>query len=320
MSTSQEAFITPGIVRWARERTGTSLEKLANKINVKATNLEAWEEGEKRPTFRQAENLARTLSIPLGYLFLSEPPDTTIALPDLRTVAGHVTRDASPEFIDQFYDIVLKQQWYRAYLEEEHENALPFVRSYTLDSSVFTVAADIAEKLMLDDGLREESVSFADFLRRIIQNAESIGVLVFRSGVAAANNRRKLSVDEFRGFAISDDLAPAVFINSRDAQSAQIFTCIHELAHVWIGASGISNTVFTEKSDEQINRTERFCNSIAAQVLIPEARFLAAWQQQSPIERNVAELSAYFKVSGLVVLRQAYDHEMLTESDPRPCR
>jgi Zn-dependent peptidase ImmA (M78 family) len=128
-----------------------------------------------------------------------------------------------------------------------------------------------------------------------------------RSGIVGGNTRRKLSVAEFRGFVVSDDLAPLVFINGRDAKAAQIFTLAHELAHIWIGTSGISNTAPQEVSREQSNVTERFCNAVAAEVLVPEVDFQTACRNVLFTHDALKKLAARYRVSIMVVLRRAYD-------------
>ena len=309
-----EAFITPEIVRWARERDQLSTEKAAQRLNVKPERLDAWERGTARPTFRQAQTLAQRLNIPFGYLFLSSPPEERLPLPDLRTIGDQPTRQPSPELRDVVDDALEKQNWYREYQEGEGAEPLSFIGRCTLSDLPDTIAHDIRDTLGIDTGLREKSSTWEEFLRRLIAQTELARVLVLRSGIVGSNTHRSLEVEEFRGFAISDDLAPLVFINSRDAKGAQIFTLAHELAHLWIGASGISNPDYHVPASQQNNAVERLSNRTAAEILLPKDEFLASWISSRSAHDNLRALSSRFKVSNMVVLRQALDHHLLTPS------
>jgi Zn-dependent peptidase ImmA (M78 family)/DNA-binding XRE family transcriptional regulator len=313
MSALQEAFITPEMVRWARRRTGEAREGLAGRIHVSPEKIASWESGEDLPTFRQAQHLAHALNIPFGFLFLSTPPQIQIPIPDLRTVTGRLPAEVSVEFSDLVNSVLLKQQWYRDFIEGEGRAPLAFVGRFGLDSPLDVVAENIRQTIGIDEEFRRESVSWEDFLRKLIQKSEDSGVLVLRSGIVESNTKRKLSVDEFRGFAISDDLAPLVFINVRDSKAAQIFTLVHELAHIWIGQSGISNPNFKKRSSQQKNRVEQFCNKVAAEVLIPRAEFLKYWREQVSIEGNLRQLCVRFRVSSMTVLRQAFELDKISE-------
>jgi Zn-dependent peptidase ImmA (M78 family) len=170
----------------------------------------------------------------------------------------------------------------------------------------------MAEKLGVDDELRHECATWQSFFVAFVQRAEQLGVLVMRSGVVRHNPTRALAVEEFRGFAISDDVAPLVFINSRDAKAAQIFTLAHELAHIWIGASGISNPKLRARPTEKYADVERFCNQVAAQLLVPAASFEEWWTDQKSPTENIRAIAAHFRVSTIVALRRSFDLDKIS--------
>ena len=311
-----EALITPSVLSWARGRRGLAASELARKLSVKPEKVLAWESGESRPTFRQAQRLAQKLYVPFGYLFLEEPPAEKLPLPDLRTVGDKPPREPSPDFLDLVNDVLTKQQWYREYREANGGEPLPFVGRYGADDDAETIAADIRSTLSIDDDMRKGAAGLDGFLRELVLRSEDLGILVMRSGVVGNNNNRPLDVDEFRGFAISDDLAPLVFVNGRDAKAAQIFTLAHELAHLWIGEGGVSNPDYALGSDEHDSAVERVSNRVAAETLVPSADFRARWRNGSEsVETNMRRMSRHYKVSRIAALRQAHDLGLVATED-----
>lgn len=312
-----EAFVTPELVRWARERNNLTADAVAQKINVAVARLMAWEQGEERPTFRQAQNLAQKLNVPFGFLFLSAPPTEEIPLPDLRTLTGAPLRAPSPDFLDLVNDVLRKQQWYREYQESEEAQPVPFIGRFTLSDSPERIAADIASTLGINDAMRQDAQNWEQFLQEFIRRAERAGVLVLRSGIVENNTHRRLDVEEFRGFAISDGLAPLVFVNAQDAKTAQIFTLAHELAHLWLGESGISNPDHMRRPSQQLNEIDRLCDQVAAETLLPSRDFQLRWRDWRSIETNLQTLATRFRVSQFVVLRRAYENGKVMFEDYR---
>jgi Zn-dependent peptidase ImmA (M78 family) len=288
-----------------------SAEELATK-QLTANQIRAWEEGESRPTHTQAEKLADKLRIPLLVLFLSKPPDIKVPIPDLRTVTELAPKAPSIEFVEVINDVLTRQTWYREFLRESGRARLPFVGKYTIAAGVREVAEDIRKTVGMDEKLRQESKSWAQFLHKSVEAAEQIGVLVFRSAVVRHATRWKLSVKEFRGFVLSDEIAPIVFINDDDAKAAQIFTLAHELAHVWVGVSAIPELSLKIKTPEIANEIERFCNRVAAELLVPEEDFLKQWDYTRALWQNVDALVVRYRVSSLVILRRAYEFNKIS--------
>jgi Zn-dependent peptidase ImmA (M78 family)/transcriptional regulator with XRE-family HTH domain len=309
MATTSEAFITPDLLVWARERTKTTPSRLAQKLKIKAGSIESWESGKTNPSIRQAEKLAQKLHVPLPYLFLPTRPKDEIPLPDFRTIENRLLDRSSPDLIDLINDVLAKHAWYKEHLQREGASVRAFVGSCGFNQSPETIAADITQTLGITDELRISCDSWQEFLTRFIERVQACGVLVMRSGTVAGNTHRPVSTDEFRGFAISDNLAPLIFINASDYQAAQIFTVGHELGHIWLGTTGISNEKLNQPDPSNI---EKLCDAVAAEVLVPRDIFLDRWSRTSGEPSSVAR---YFRVSSLVVLRRARDLGRITQDE-----
>ena len=301
------ALVNRSILSWARERAGLGLEELAEKLGNKVEKLILWESGEAKPTFKQAQDLANTLHIPFGFLFLAHPPSEPLPIPDLRTIGNQATDSISLDLRDLVNDVLRKQDWYRDHLVEEGSERLPFVGRFGLDDSIEAVAADVTATLALSIADRVTARDSEAFLGLLMEKAEAVGIWVMRSGIVGCNTHRGLNVEEFRGFAICDDIAPVVFINGKDAKAAQIFTLAHELIHIWIGESGISDLSLVQPARTNHRRAELFCNAVAAEVLVPQRELTSRWDSQQSLDQSAAELAGFFRVSTVVVARRALD-------------
>lgn len=310
-----KALISGNILTWARERLSLSGDDLAMAIGVKTEAINDWEEGLNNPTFIQAQALAKKLSIPLGYLFLNEPPELKPQIADLRTIKSELRYHFSPNFEEVLNDCLRKQNWFREQLREEGFRNLKYIGRFSIKDDIHTVAGNIRDELGLDTEFRRSCKDWGDFLVKFIEKIEANGVLVLRNGVVKNSNNRKLSLDEFRGFVLSDSIAPLIFINNNDADAAKIFTLAHEIAHLWIGESGVTNTNPGMRNQKQSPEIERFCNKVAAEVLVPEFEFLREWNDRFVIDDNLSNLSRSFRVSPLVILIRAKTFSKIEEED-----
>ena len=296
--------VNPLMLRWARERAAQDL----NALEKTFPDIAAWERGDKQPTLKQLERFARKTHVPFGYLFLDAPPDEPLPIPDFRTMHG-VSRRPSPNLLDTIYICQQRQEWYRNYLQTLGAEALPFVGSATLNDEPIQVAADIRERLQFDLEERRKMSSWTEALRRFVNQVEGAGVLVMSSGIVGSNTHRKLDPQEFRGFALVDDLAPVVFINAADTKAAQMFTLAHELAHVWLGESGVSDVQVSAFPNEKV---EKWCNQVAAELLVPATALAQIYQSGEDLRHELDRLARYFKVSTLVILRRIYESGALS--------
>jgi len=195
-----------------------------------------------------------------------------------------------------------RQGWYREYLISERAQPLGFVGSASISAEPNVVARRIEQATGLSTVTRANLPTWTETLRDLVQRIEDAGILVMRSSIVGNNTHRKLDVDEFRGFALSDEYAPLIFVNASDAKAAQMFTLAHELTHIWLGQSGVSDVQIGSA-----NKMERFCNAVAAELLVPMAEFKQLWQHAANVAAEIQKLARHFKVSELVLLIRALE-------------
>ena len=300
--------ISSDMLSWAMERAGVEPDALVARF----PKLNAWATGETNPTMKQLEAFAKAVHVPMGYLFLPEPPEEHLPIPDFRTFDNRPTSRPSPNLLDMLYSCQERQAWYRDFAQVTQQPELAFVGSVTRQTSPERVATEIRTTLGFSLEARQECPTWTDALRLFIQQADDAGILVMVSGVVLSNTHRKLDPKEFRGFALSDRLAPLVFINGSDSKSGQMFTLAHELAHLWVNSSGLSNAGAHPLSGFQAE--EVWCNAVAAELLVPIAAFRAELQENEPVDEAKARFARQFKVSTLVVLRRLLDAGWFTRA------
>ena len=292
--------VKPELLRWACERARVDPAALAERL----PQLPAWERGEGQPTLRQLEAFAKATHTPVGLLLLPEPPDEQLPIPDFRTIADEPIGRPSADLLDTLYLCQQRQAWYHDFALVAGDRPREFVGSARLTHGIEAVAEDIRKSLGFDLEERRRLPTWTDALRRFIGQADGAGILVMVSGVVGSNNRRKLDPGEFRGFALVDDLAPLVFINGADTKTAQMFTLAHELAHIWLGESALSDSDARHVPGHEV---ERWCNQVAAEVLAPLAVIRREHDPDAGLRGELNRLARRFKVSTLVVLRRIHD-------------
>lgn len=288
------------VLRWAAQRARLQDDDLTARFS----KWPLWLSGEAQPTLKQLEDFAHLTHTAFGYFFLPHPPALALPVPDFRTLRDEVLTEPSSDLLDTLYLCQQRQDWYRDHARMHGLPALPFVGSASVQESPEVVAQRLRETLGLSTEVRRQWPTWADALRQLIAGAEDAGVMVMVSSVVGSNSHRKLDVGEFRGFALADNLAPLIFMNGADSKAAQMFTLAHELAHVWLGATGVSDTQAGQVPEQ---KTERWCNQVAAEMLMPLEELRAAHQRHGPIPDEIQRLAREFKVSTLVALRRLFD-------------
>ena len=298
--------VKPELLRWAYERADLRHKDLIKRF----PKLRAWESGDVKPTLKQLEDFADATYAPIGYFFLDSPPEEQIPIPDLRTIGNREISKPSLNLIDTIRLCQLQQDWYQDHIRSEGYKRLEYVGSANLRHSVEKTAERMRKVLKFDLGTRRKLSTWEDALRLFRKQVDQAGIMVMINGVVGNNNKRKLNVDEFRGFALSDDFAPLIFINGQDSKSAQMFTLAHELAHIWLGKSAISNVSLDSNPDQ---RVEVWCNKVAAEFLVPLNSIKREDIGKNPLQ-NVQKLMRSYKVSSLVIIRRLFDAGYINQS------
>ena len=290
------------LLEWACERSGYTVDSFVDKHPK--VKLREWLDGEVQPTLKQLESFANTTRAPIGYFFLPKPPKESVPIPDFRTVADRAIARPSPDLLDTIYICQQRQEWFREYARMAHEPEITLIGSASQTEKPETVADQMRETLGFSVNERAQMRTWTDALRRFIEQAESVGVMIMVNGVVGSNNNRKLDPDEFRGFALCDPLAPLIFINGTDSKSAQMFTLAHELAHLWLGETALSDASMRYVPS---NKVEKWCNQVAAELLVPMNAIKEHYRATDNLTGELNRLAGIFKVSTLVVLRRLYD-------------
>ena len=305
--------LAPDVLRWARERAGITPERLAAKMRVKLDRLRDWESS-GRISLAQADRIARHTRTPLGYLFLEVPPKEHLTIPDYRTFLGVVPERASPDLLDTIHLMRRRQAWIRDELVEAGADPLPFVATFQNESSSEAVAEGMREAFSLSPEWAATKPDWSSALRHLRNRADEVGVLTVFNGIVGNNTSRRLDRSEFQGFALVDSYAPLVFVNAADFRTAQMFTLAHELVHLFVGAPGLSGLGAQERPDHD---TERFCNAVAAEFLVPAKEMIDQWSPTNEVEEALRVAARHFKVSAVVVARRAVHLNLIRPSEFR---
>lgn len=288
------------MLTWAIERAGHNVAVYLDKH----PNVTKWVKNEKQPTERQLEEFAKSVHIPYGYLFLSEPSHEEVPIPMFRGCA------VNGKFNLNVYDTVLsvqrRQEWLTDYLVENEYEVCSCIGIISLQTPIKEVVRILRQVLNLSEDWAFDRRDASDAVNHLTERIEELGIAVcFNSGVEN-NNRREIPVEECRGFALVNETAPFVFINNKDSKTAQLFTLIHETAHILLGKSA----GFGGDLEIIHDATERYCDQIAAAFLMPGEVVSRIWN-------GITKTARKFKVSEIAMARRAYNLHLITREDYR---
>jgi Zn-dependent peptidase ImmA (M78 family) len=267
-------IVNPEILAWARNTAGLTADEAAHALGFKDTRdrsaterLVALETGEEQPSRSVLRRMSEKYRRALVVFYLAKPPQTGDRGHDFRTIPGATPPQYSPLLDALIRDIRGRQITVRGLMEDTEPQPVDFINSATMNDPTEVLVPRIQQRLQfsLDEFRQRPNVNSAfAYLREKI---EAAGVYVLLLG-NLGSYQTNISVDVFRGFAIADPIAPFIVVNDQDARPAWSFTALHELAHLWLGATGVSGTSLEA-------RIERYCNDVASEILLPTAEINA---------------------------------------------
>lgn len=295
--------IEPNKIIEAVNRSGIELDEFIKSI----PQLSSWLEKKSNPTFKQLQKFSKKSNTPFGYFFTSEIPKPSSPIPFFRTSDSNISVNVS----DTINILLQRQEWLSNYKRLEFvEDPINFVGLYKSDGSVSVkdVSTKIREILGLPIGWASSEQNWQYALNRLKEKIEDAGVIIVSNGVVGNNTRRKIEVNECRGFVLVDKYAPFIFVNASDTKAAQMFTLIHEFTHILFGMSAGFDLDKLLPVDDPI---EVLCDAVAAEFLVPESNFSEMWEYN----KDFYELARKYKVSPIVVARRAMDLGFITRAD-----
>ncbi len=299
--------ISRDVLQWLVDRSGKDPEEFVDKYS----KWETWLAGDSGPTLNQAQQLAKTAGVPVGYLLLEHPPALELPVPDFREGYDADLLEPSSDLLAVVHQSIRRQDWYRDYAED---NGLPEVD--VVGAGEGTEPDEVAAYMRrrLDFEVEQRRGSWSDVRKQLLRAFEALGGLTVATSMVENNTHRPLNEEEFRGFSLVDRLAPLVFVNAHQTLNGQIFTLAHEFAHIWLGRSGIS---LEDPKWEPQGEVETWCNVVASEFLVPgeDLRQQYARIRDLPLTEQLDGLATRYRCGTLVVLQAMRRHNLRKFAD-----
>lgn len=297
--------VNPNILRWARETAGFSLEEACKKLQIKdllkisaVERLKNLEAGDITPTRGMLIKMAKLYHRPLIVFYMSAPPRKGNRGQDFRTLPTEYSVKSGALVDALLRNILSRQSIIRAGMEdEEGVEILPFVKSATINIGIPELVESINKTLKFNLEIFRNKTTPQEAFGYLRSCAEKIGIFVLLISDLGSHHT-KIGLESFRGFALADEIAPFIVINDQDSKAAWSFTLFHEITHIWLGQTGVSNINFEKE-------IEKFCNDVASEFLFPNHELsqlnLAVRLDQEEVIRQISDFAYKRNISSSLV-------------------
>lgn len=302
--------VNPSIIKWAMDWNNLTTDDLKPAF----PKIDEWLDGTRQPTFKQLEKLAVKTHTIVPHFFAESIPDVRLQIADFRTPSGSAPKNPSPELFETIDVMLYRQGWMSDSFKDLGYGTVELVGHFNSIEDVDpSEAASYLNRFL---GLHKnwaaiEAHSADEAVRHLRRAIEASRISVAIAGYAGGNTRRLFDVSEFRGFVLADEYAPLIFVNGRDAKTAQLFTLAHELAHLALGHTGLLNS---PKDVLDADGHEDFCDKVAVEFLMPADVVIRIAEEESDSEKALATLRARTRTSTLASLRRLRELDIIDES------
>jgi Zn-dependent peptidase ImmA (M78 family)/transcriptional regulator with XRE-family HTH domain len=291
--------VSTAVLLWARQESGYPLETAAKKLHIKADRLSDWEQGERQPTLKQIENLAKLYHRPLSLFFQPKPPSIPSLATEYRRLPGIVPGAESPELRFALRKMSARRETMLQLLVELGESTPVFEHPAHLSETPATVANRLRAILAISPDDQRAWASEWQAWAAWRDAVERLGVLVFQFP--------KVPLSEARGLSLLRSPLPVAAINPKETPESRAFTLIHEVVHLMLAAGKEEAPAARESRDNEAwSAVERFAEETASHTLVPEA-MLAQETRAGGFPRNgwdigdVRGLARRFKITPLAM-------------------
>lgn len=302
--------LNPAVLIWARQRSGLEREEVAQTLQRPVEEIVLWEEGKATPTYPQLESLAyKVYKRPLALFFFPSPPAEPSAKRSFRTLPDPVLEQLSAGIRYLIRDGLAKQEALVELTGPKNPVSSPIFRETRLtpEADVAVAASTTREQLGITLSDQRAFLDTRDALGRWRSAIEDRGIYVFKNSFGS---------QDVSGFCLYHPEFPIIYINNNSSMTRQIFTLIHELAHILLTTGGITkaDTTYIRTLRGRDFRIEVFCNQFAGELLMPSSDVNSLLKRTTMDAKNIEEIARTYRVSREVVLRRALDLNLISKT------
>jgi len=275
---STKLEISPTVLKALRESSGRSIQEIARILNTTEERIKNVEKGEDFFTLKEIKKLSNIYNRPLAAFFTKEIPKIP-TIPDYRI---NRERKLTPEVY-----LAMRRAYYLASKILELSNEKSKIPNFPKDIKPEELAKRFRNYLKVDLLKSEKPEQILDYYREILEKKLSILIIEY-----------PLKADDVRAFSLALDIS-IIVLNEQDGPTIKLFSLFHEVCHLLKRSSAICSI---EPGDKRQPKVEFYCDSFAAEFLVPLDDLKEEILKTGVNDRGVSRLSKIYGVSKQVIM------------------